>query len=114
VPDDETDGPHEALSLWETNARAGARHNHQNPLRTWSAGAAADIVARILRAWERHPRRFIVESSAEFLDKAARALDLLRGELRECCQGQVIPALRESTVRWLAARCSPRRVNGGC
>ena len=70
-------------------------YNHQNPLRTESAGAAADIDGRIVRAWERHPRRFIVESSAEFLDKAARALEILRGELPECCQRHVIPALRD-------------------
>jgi hypothetical protein len=70
-------------------------YNHQNPLRTESAGAAAGIDSRIVRAWERHPRRFIVESSAEFLDKAARALEILRDELPECCQRHVIPALRD-------------------
>ena len=60
-------------------------YNHQNPLRTESAAVAAEIDARIVQAWERHPRRFIVESSTEFLDKAARALEILRGELPECC-----------------------------
>jgi predicted ATPase len=67
-------------------------YNHQNPLRTESAGDAADIDARIVQAWARHPRRFMVESSVEFLDKAARALDILRGELPECCQRHIIPA----------------------
>jgi predicted ATPase len=70
-------------------------YNHQNPLRTESAGAAADIDAQIVRAWERHPRRFIVESSAEFLDKAARALEILRAELPQCCRRHVVPALRD-------------------
>ena len=70
-------------------------YNHQNPLRTESAAGAAEIDGRIVRAWERHPRRFIVESSAEFLDKAARALAILRGELPECCQHHVIPAVRD-------------------
>jgi len=70
-------------------------YNHQNPLRTESAGAAAGIDRRIVRAWEGHHRRFIVESSAEFLDKAARALEVLRGELPECCQRHVITALRD-------------------
>jgi predicted ATPase len=70
-------------------------YNHQNPLRTESAAAAADIDERIVRAWERHPRRFIVESSAEFLDKAARALELLGAELPECCKGHVVPAVRD-------------------
>lgn len=70
-------------------------YNHQNPLRTESAAAAAVIDERILQAWDQHPRRFIVESSAEFLDKAARALDILRDELPGCCQRHVIPALRD-------------------
>jgi len=74
-------------------------YNHQNPLRTESAGAAADIDARIVQAWERHPRRFIVESSAEFLDKVARALEILHGELPECCQRHVIPALRDHRMK---------------
>ena len=70
-------------------------YNHQNPLRTESAAAAADIDAHIVQAWERHPRRFIVESSAEFLDKTARALEILRAELPECCRRHVVPALRD-------------------
>jgi predicted ATPase len=74
-------------------------YNHQNPLRTESASAAADIDARIVRAWERHPRRFIVESSVEFLDKAAQALEVLRGELPECCKRHVVAAVRERHIR---------------
>ena len=74
-------------------------YNQQNPLRTESADAAADIDARIVRAWQTHPRRFIVESSAAFLDKVARALETLRGELPECCQRHVIPALRDHRTK---------------
>jgi len=69
-------------------------YNHQNPLRTESPVSAAEIDARIAQAWAPHSRRFIVESSADFLDKAARALEILRGELPGCCQRHVIPALR--------------------
>ena len=79
-------------------------YNNQNPLRTEDATAAADIDGRILQAWERHPRRFVVESSAEFLDKAARALEILRGELPDCCRRHIVPsiddrALKPGTVR---------------
>ena len=74
-------------------------YNHENPLRTESASVAADIDARILQAWERHPRRFIIESSAEFLDKAATALDVLRGELPECCKRHVVPAVRDRHMK---------------
>lgn len=70
-------------------------YNHQNPLRVESAIEAAAIDARVARAWERHPRRVIVEASSEFLDKAARALELLRGELPECCRHHVVPVLDE-------------------
>jgi predicted ATPase len=70
-----------------------AGYNHQNPLRIESAEEAAAIDVRIDRAWEHHPRRFIVEPSSHFLDKAAHALDILRGELPECCRHHVVPVL---------------------
>jgi predicted ATPase len=68
-------------------------YNYENPLRTESAAAAAEIDARIAQAWALHPRRFIVESSLDFLDKAARAVQILRDEMPECCKRHVIPAL---------------------
>jgi AAA domain len=66
-------------------------YNHQNPLRTESAGTSADIDARIMHAWERHSRRFVVESAAKFLDKVSTALEILRAELPECCKKHVVP-----------------------
>lgn len=69
-------------------------YNHQNPLRTESAAIAAEVDARIAATWSTHPRRFVVESSADFLDKAARALAILRREMPECCRRHVVPALR--------------------
>jgi predicted ATPase len=73
----------------------GHGYNKQNPLRTESAGAAAEVDRRILQAWEAHPRRFVVESTSEFLDKAAETLELLRSEMPECCRRHAIPALRD-------------------
>jgi predicted ATPase len=70
-------------------------YNNRNPLRTESAAAAAEIDERILRAWEEHPRRFVIESTAAFLDKAAEALEILRREMPECCRRHVVPALSE-------------------
>jgi predicted ATPase len=61
-------------------------YNHQNPLRTESALVAAEIDARIGLAWAQHPRRFLIESAVEFLDKASTALGILRGELPGCCK----------------------------
>ena len=74
-------------------------YNHQNPLRTESPASAAEIDVRIADAWAPHSHRVIVESSADFLDKAARALEILRGELPGCCQRHVIPALRDHRMK---------------
>lgn len=60
-------------------------YNHQNPLRTESALGAADVDARILEAWGRHPHRHVIESTRDFLEKVTRTLDLLRDELPACC-----------------------------
>jgi hypothetical protein len=72
---------------------AAEGYNHKNALRLESAVEAAEIDARIIRAWDKHPRRVIVDPSPDFLDKAARVLDILRVELPECCRQHVIPVL---------------------
>ena len=68
-------------------------YNHDNPLRIESATEAAAIDEKIAAAWVRHPRCFSVEAAPDFLAKAARALDLLRLEMPECCRGHVVPAI---------------------
>ena len=70
-------------------------YNRRNPLRTESAAEAGLIDETIARLWDRHPRRVIVEASEDFLDKAARTLDILRGHMPECCRGHVVPLLDE-------------------
>jgi predicted ATPase len=60
-------------------------YNHHNPVRIESAAEAAAIDERIARAWEGHPRRFFVESTRDFVEKAQAAIRLLRGELPACC-----------------------------
>ena len=70
-------------------------YNHQNPLRIESATEAAEIDARIARAWEGHPRRFMVESSPDFLTKATQAILLLKDEMPECCRHHVVAFLGE-------------------
>jgi len=63
-----------------------AWYNTQNPLRVETAAEAAGIDQRIFEAWRAHPRRFVVEATPEFLDKARRVLDILRAELPDCCR----------------------------
>ena len=62
-------------------------YNHGNPLRTESAAAAAEIDERLLGIWAAHPRRFIVPSSQDFLEKAARVVEILKAEIPDCCKG---------------------------
>ena len=70
-------------------------YNHSNPLRIESAADAAAIDARIARLWERHPKRIVVEATPDFIEKAIRALEILRAEMPECCRQHVIPFLEE-------------------
>lgn len=64
-------------------------YNHANPVRTESPAEAARIDERLLQAWHHHPRRLVVPSSIDFIDKATRALEILKGELPECCAGHL-------------------------
>jgi predicted ATPase len=70
---------------------ADSGYNRSNPLRTESPAAAAEIDARIVEAWAKHPRQFVVESSEAFLDKATQALEIIRGELPDCCAHHADP-----------------------
>ena len=72
-------------------------YNHQNPLRTESAAGAAEIDRRIADMRAPHPRRFLIESTADFLDKVAQALSLLRNEMPECCKLHSVPSLGGAT-----------------
>jgi predicted ATPase len=61
-------------------------YDRSNPLRIESAVEARVIDERITALWARHPRRFEIAPTSEFLAKAAHAVEILRGELPECCR----------------------------
>ncbi len=65
----------------------GGGYNNGNPLRIESASTAAEIDERLLRIWQAHPHRFIVPSSQDFLEKAARVVEILKAEMPDCCKG---------------------------
>ncbi len=67
----------------------GQGYNQQNPLRIEDADEAFAIDQRIASAWSTHPRRHVVEPTADFLEKADRAIRILRGEMPECCRGHL-------------------------
>lgn len=60
--------------------------NHGNPLRIESAREAAEIDARIERAYAGHPDRHFVESTPRFVDKVAAVTAILDRYLPECCR----------------------------
>ena len=73
-------------------------YNHQNPLRIESAMEAAAIDARIAEAWARHPRRFEVPASDDFIAKVAHVVGLVRDELPVCCRKHPVSELGETGV----------------
>jgi len=56
---------------------------HRDALRIEGVAEAEAIDERLLRVWERHPHRFVIESSPDFFDKARRALAILHELLPE-------------------------------
>ena len=83
---------YDAVIHLRTPALAGG-YNHSNPVRTESAEEAAAIDERVAAAWAGHPRVFFVESTIDFLHKAQRAIQTLRGELPDCCKRHVVPTV---------------------
>lgn len=65
---------------------ADGGYGHQNRLRIEAAAEARTLDERILEAWEGHPRRFVIDNTPDFLAKAKRTLEVLRGELPGCCR----------------------------
>lgn len=67
-------------------------YTHRNPLRIETPAQAAAIDERIAAAWARHPRRVEVPASSDFLVKAHRAIEIIRGELPSGCLGHHVAA----------------------
>lgn len=63
-----------------------AAHYTTTPLRLETATEAAMIDERISLAWQRHPRRFEIPATADFLAKVASVIALVREELPACCR----------------------------
>lgn len=65
--------------------RPGQGYDHSNPLRIETAEEALVIDRRIETAWESHPSRAIIDSSASFLDKLDTAIAAIRRLVPACC-----------------------------
>ncbi|MBY0518158.1 MAG: ATP-binding protein [Bacteriovoracaceae bacterium] len=70
-------------------------YNHQNPIRTETASEANVADLKIEKAWDGHPKRYFVESSGEFFEKLAKAIELIKSELPECCKSHKVKELGE-------------------
>ena len=68
---------------------SGAGYDNGNPLRTESAEMAAAIDEALLKLWASHPCRSIVPASPDFLEKAARTIEILRDMMPQCCHQRV-------------------------
>lgn len=87
---------HAVIHLRVPDAAHG--YGHQNPLRVESAEEARVIDDRILRAWDGHPRRHVINAADDFFFKARAALDALRVELPECCRDHTAWALSSAAL----------------
>lgn len=65
-------------------------YNRDNPLRLESVAEALAIDDSIVRAWDRHPRRIVIEAKDEFLDKAASAIEVVKREIPACCRSHLL------------------------
>ena len=71
-------------------------YSRDNPLRIESVAEARAIDERIALAWAPHPRLYTVDSTRDFVAKAARAIELIRAEVPACCVAS--PAQRVSAA----------------
>ncbi len=60
-------------------------YNRANPLRIETVAEAQVIDERIAQAWAAHPRLHTVDSTRDFVAKAARAIEIIRAEVPRCC-----------------------------
>lgn len=72
-------------------------YNFRNAARTESAAQAAVLDERVLRCWEGHPNRVVIENSADFLDKARQAVEAIRLQVPTCCRKHRVPEVDERT-----------------
>ena len=82
------------------DAWAVVRLRSFEPLERGECTAGLALDRSIAAAWEPHPHRFIIESAADFLEKARQALHVLRGELPQCCRRHVVPSIELSLQQW--------------
>jgi len=70
--------------------RIAEEYNVDNPLRIETAVQAAAADQRILAAWARHPRRFVIDATMDFLVKVTQTMEILKALLPSCCEHHAV------------------------
>lgn len=60
-------------------------YNYNNPVRVETALEASVIDEKILKVWKDHSRRFVVESTDDFIEKSNNVINIIKAELSLCC-----------------------------
>lgn len=61
-------------------------YNNHNPVRIENADEALLIDEKLLKVWEGHPKRVIIDSHQHFMEKANQAIKELMRLIPECCR----------------------------
>lgn len=70
--------------------KAEKGYNFQNPMRIESARDAARLDDAILKAWESHPHRTVIDAEESFALKVRKTLGIIRDYLPACCQTHLV------------------------
>jgi len=74
-------------------------YNQDNPLRIESSERALEVDGRILSAWEGHPKRRLVASTVDFVEKIEKTVAAISDELPECCRKHPLGLAGEAPIR---------------
>lgn len=82
------DGGDPTIALCDRGTVDGSAYR-TGPEDLWSA-VGTTLAEQIARAWDTHPRRFFIDAAPDFMTKATQTLEILRGELPECCASHLV------------------------
>lgn len=72
----------------------GRGYNNSNPVRIENASQALAIDENLIKVWDGHPNRIIIESADDFLEKANATITAIRTFIPDCCATKKSPSKR--------------------
>lgn len=73
-----------------------AHYDSENPIRTETYSEAQKLNERILRAWEKHPHRWIVHNQSDFFSKMSLCMKIIKMIQKEKSYEEIQNAITES------------------